>query len=267
MRKIDVKEFKDLQVQILKSVHDFCVKNNIKYTLAYGTLLGAIRHKGFIPWDDDIDIVMLREDYDRFVSTYHDNKKPYYKIYDNKTNKNYYVPFCKVSDERTILDEDTNTINTGVYIDVFPFDSLADTKEESLLILKSNESDRHKLNIKVKRFSAKTSLIKKIVILFAKPLLFLHDKQHYLDRIIDTASKQKGVNAKYVGLICDTSTAPQSIMEKEVYEEITEIPFENEVFWGLKQYDKYLTQEYGDYMTPPAVQDSTHSINNVFWKD
>ena len=73
MKAISQEEIRSIQIAILNSVDAFCRKNNLKYSLAYGTLIGAVRHKGFIPWDDDIDIIMPRPDYDRFVAKYKDS--------------------------------------------------------------------------------------------------------------------------------------------------------------------------------------------------
>ena len=94
MKKIALDEMKRIQVDILKDVHQFCIENNIHYTLIFGTLLGAIRHKGYIPWDDDIDIAMMRPDYEKFVASYK-HKEGWYHVYDFRKDKLTHAPFLK----------------------------------------------------------------------------------------------------------------------------------------------------------------------------
>ena len=103
MRKIDINELKRIEINILDYVADFCNKNGITYYLDGGTLLGAIRHKGFIPWDDDIDIAMPRKDYDRFVHMCLDDSR--YKILSYETDEKYIYSFAKVVDSYTKLKE------------------------------------------------------------------------------------------------------------------------------------------------------------------
>lgn len=125
MRKIDINELKRIEINILDYVADFCNKNGITYYLDGGTLLGAIRHKGFIPWDDDIDIAMPRKDYDRFVHMCLDDSR--YKILSYETDEKYIYSFAKVVDSYTKLKEwgTAEYEQLGVYIDVFPIDALA----------------------------------------------------------------------------------------------------------------------------------------------
>lgn len=104
MKHIDIDELKQIQFDILVAVHDFCVEHDLKYTLAFGTLLGAVRHKGYIPWDDDIDIAMCRKDYDFFVSHFN-GTSDFYKVYDIRTDEDYVYGFAKVADTRTVLVE------------------------------------------------------------------------------------------------------------------------------------------------------------------
>ena len=119
MKEIKNDELRTIQLDILQNVHDFCMKHDIKYTLAYGTLLGAVRHGGYIPWDDDIDIAMLRPDYERFMQEY---KNDIYKFTECRLDKDVHIGFGKVEDTRTIVIEGGNTKNLGVSIDVFPID-------------------------------------------------------------------------------------------------------------------------------------------------
>lgn len=125
-KEIKVEELKQIQLDILKFVDKFCKENNLKYFLAYGTLLGAVRHKGYIPWDDDIDIIMFREDYEKFVTTFKDVN---YKVFATEVNSKYPYPFAKVGDTRTYyMEEIKDVIDTGVNIDVFPLDYLPENR-------------------------------------------------------------------------------------------------------------------------------------------
>ena len=104
MKAITEEELKVIQLDLLQKTADFCEKNGIRYYLCGGTLIGAIRHKGYIPWDDDIDISMPRPDYDRFISIFN-KPENYYQVIDMSNDKKYGFPFAKVHDTRTFVDE------------------------------------------------------------------------------------------------------------------------------------------------------------------
>ena len=104
MRRIYIDELKKIQINILDQVADFCNKNDISYWLDCGTLLGAVRHKGYIPWDDDVDIGMFRSDFDRFLNLFNQSNERY-KVYNIENNNEFYYPFGKVLDTTTILYE------------------------------------------------------------------------------------------------------------------------------------------------------------------
>lgn len=120
LQKIPFGNIKNLQLEILNSVHIFCVENDINYIIDFGTLLGAARHKGFIPWDDDIDISMLRPDFDKFSQLYKDNQYSFYNI-DN--DKSFPYAFGRVYNTQTISFLH-NKIKKGIYIDVYPLDGI-----------------------------------------------------------------------------------------------------------------------------------------------
>ena len=96
----DIKELRDIQLGIMDDVHRFCEAQGLRYSLSSGTLIGAVRHQGYIPWDDDIDIYMMRDDYERFLKTYHDEQGRY-RVLDPKKEDHYYYTFAKVVDQRT----------------------------------------------------------------------------------------------------------------------------------------------------------------------
>ena len=116
MRPINVEELKKLQIEILDNFDVFCKKNNIRYWIDYGTLLGAIRHKGFIPWDDDVDIAMLREDYEKAAAIFNSQSNDRYIFQTPSNEKKTCYPFGKLIDTATVLYEYGETgVETGVY--------------------------------------------------------------------------------------------------------------------------------------------------------
>lgn len=123
MKEINTEDLKRIQIQILLHIDVFCTKHELRYFISGGTLIGAIRHKGFIPWDDDIDIMMLREDYEKFIVLYSQEDKSPYHLYSHNQLHSYPYPFAKMDDSRTILKEDINEAMVfGVNIDIFPID-------------------------------------------------------------------------------------------------------------------------------------------------
>src|SRR5690625_114441 len=121
MKALDLEEIKQIQLSILRRVAFFCKQHDIAYFLCGGTLLGAVRHKGFIPWDDDIDIMMPRPSYEKFLKEF---KYEHLSLYHYKKTKNYGYPFIKIGEDRTVLRETfiKKNIDMGVFIDVFPID-------------------------------------------------------------------------------------------------------------------------------------------------
>ena len=129
MQKMRLKDIQSVSLEVLKDVHDFCITNDIRYSLAYGTLIGAVRHQGFIPWDDDIDIFMPRPDYEKFCKIYPSEKYKLISSYDQDS----YLAFSRVCEmDKTLVKEFVPwcKCDTGVWIDVFPLDGAEENKEE-----------------------------------------------------------------------------------------------------------------------------------------
>ena len=115
----------ELSFGILQFIKRICDENQIRYYLAYGTLIGAVRHKGFIPWDDDVDIMMPRKDYKKLLAILNSKPHPYYKLISADTDERFQVPLPKVVDTRTVLIQDYDIVETvplGVYVDIFLMD-------------------------------------------------------------------------------------------------------------------------------------------------
>lgn len=146
-KDISVEELKMIQLKILDSIDDFCKKNGIQYFLFSGTLIGAVRHKGYIPWDDDVDICMKRKDYDRFFSEFNQQRRDTLKAISAEIEKNYYLASGKVIDTATVIEEENNcAMPIGVYVDIFPMDNLpADDKKLEKLNHRIDWNDNIKL--------------------------------------------------------------------------------------------------------------------------
>lgn len=130
MKELSIDDIREIELQILNYIDEVCKDNKLRYYLLGGTLLGAIRHGGFIPWDDDIDIIMPRNDYDTLLSIINETNNKY-KVLAYKYKKEYYYPFAKIVDSSTMVVE-SNTIatnNMGVWVDIFPIDNLPNDKK------------------------------------------------------------------------------------------------------------------------------------------
>lgn len=251
MKKLTQKEVKQIMLDILKYVHDFCEENNIKYIMNYGTLIGAVRHGGYIPWDDDIDIAMPRKDYERFISSFPKNGR--YVILDHRTSNKYFNNFIKVIDTDTTIVDNRNdkTYDSGLFIDVFPMDRFDD--------LKVVEKTYNLESFKLLSFSKHQNIvygdsfikdaIRSICWLCLKPV----SPMHFAKKIEKVTEEYTKADGKYIGLLA-SKFKEKEVLDFDPFEEIIDIPFEGVDLKGPKEYDKLLRQYYGDYMQLPPVE-------------
>lgn len=266
MKFISVKEMKKIQVEILKDVHRFCELNGLRYTLIFGTLLGAVRHQGYIPWDDDIDIAMPRKDYEKFIQSYHHE---YYYAYDYRKDDDYCNPYAKVADTRTILEENVCMKNIGVNIDVFPFDYMFDTKEECYTFIDSLNSIKNKFRIKYVKPGRKNIWWKKILIRLAKAAMWPYSMKKLIQQEYKIVNALSNDEAAYVALVVDPEidASYRSVYSRRMFDNFIKMPFDNEEFMVTADYHQWLTQMYGDYMMPPEGGDRTspHTLSKIYW--
>lgn len=247
MKRIEsIKEIQKIETEELKYFDKLCRDNQLKYFLAGGTLLGTVRHKGFIPWDDDIDIAMPREDYQKLLQL---NVNERYKIISIENNRQYIWPFAKLIDTTTYVRESkVKDINEyGLFIDVFPLDGLGNNK----IIARVNEFIirflRGRLAIITNGNGKCNSILKNLI----QNHYTRMGKEKVYNKILKYATKHNFYKSKYVGSVVGGARGKKEIFKYEVYSETTDMPFENLTLKGMKYYDEYLSRMYGNYMELP----------------
>lgn len=267
MRELTFEENKQYQLGILKDVAKFCHENGLRYFLAYGTLIGAVRHKGFIPWDDDIDIQMPRPDYEKFISTY---KSDIFRLIS---------PFDEISSHSMVKVIDTRTIKIekavkyeegkelGIDIDIFPLDGQPESDEEFAKYYKEKQRLLKKFYYvisDIKKYPLKTKIARGLPYLIAN----LTNKVSILKKIAKINSYYDFEKCRYVGATDSLYNSINNRNPKEWYESTVLLEFENCQFKAPVGYDEILTKMYGDYMKlPPEDKQVTHHSNKVYLKD
>lgn len=264
LKKIEVEDLKRLQLDILDFVVSFCEENRIKYWLDSGTLLGAIRHKGYIPWDDDIDIGMLREDFDKFKSIFKDPNGRF--VFRNiETDKDFHYAFGKVLDTKTVLYEpDINGHKICVYIDVFVYDNAIDLKDANKRY-RIRDWLRFFSNQRYLRVVCKGNLLRKIIIGAFRVLLRIFPKTFFVRKIARNSKKYMKRDTKYVG---NFTAHAKMICEKDVFDHFITAEFEGKTYKIPAGYDRWLKAFYGDYMQlPPEGKRVSHHSFEAFMKE
>ncbi len=251
-------ELKQKLTEMLAWFHNYCVEHNLRYYVLGGTMLGAVRHKGFIPWDDDIDVGMPRADYEKFAQLMESEKKEKYRLETpHSAAKDFTYTFSKIYDTTTTLIENTKVeTKRGIYLDLFPLDGLADTLEESQKRFKKIDFRFNFLLARVTSFRKGRSLMKNIaVILF--PIIPFNNKKLQIE--IDEMCKERDFdNCKYGGNLLGAWRFKE-VMESSIMGTPTLYQFENIYVYGAEHYNEYLTHLYGDWnKLPPKEKQVTH---------
>ncbi len=263
MREIPNDELKVICVNILKRFNELCKDHNLKYSLAYGTLIGAVRHKGFIPWDDDIDVIMPREDYEKLLALKYDDGD--FEIKSCRYSKDYYYMFAKMVDKHTcLIEEHIDNKNMGVYIDIFPYDRVSpDSPGFDRLVNKSmkyKKLSNHLISSGIKKDGEGSfhHIIKKIIQSAVKPLR--KPIINYMDKNFAGCSGDYYLNL--VNNDCNT----MNLILADFWDNLIDIEFEHHTMKAFKDYDKVLTSRYGSYMQlpPESEQVSNHNFTAYY---
>lgn len=271
MKKIDSKELKELQYNLLLYIKEVCEKYDIKYFIGYGTLLGAVRHKGFIPWDDDIDVILLRQDYERFVEVMKGETHEYYRFCDIKNGERCHGPYGIMEDTRTaVTHERFDAVllkDEGVSVDIFPLDDLPDNENAIKKIIKYQKLWKAFNNLRVSvKFPESDNLMRKAVKAVGKIAAHIIGKRRIYHNIRKVSKKKFDSECHMVGdLMCDPDV--RTCFPKEIFEETTELLFEKDYFKAPKYYERFLERCYGDYMQfPPEEERRALHEYEYFWR-
>lgn len=253
-KEIDSCQLKNIQLEIMDAIDTFCVNNGINYSLACGSLLGAVRHKGFIPWDDDIDIYLMRDDYKKLIQIFPDVFLGKYKLISLERNKEYNKAYAKVYDDSTILMEFANSKPIiGVNIDIFPLDFVPEDKKIYSRYNKIRKFIISLYQVKMIRISSHRPFYKNIILLVGKLFLLLFSSRRLAIYISNYAQVHNSTPSKYV------FETVQGLLQKnrkftKSFKSYIRIPFEDRNYQVVKDYDIVLTQGYGDYMKLPPIE-------------
>ena len=254
-------EIQFLLLNIAKAFRDICDRHGIPYVMLGGTMLGAVRHQGFIPWDDDMDFAVPREHYDRLIAFLERELPCEYKCLTYRNCEQIKYPFIKIEDTRTCIDDPRLNCpleeKIGLNVDVFPLDVcevnsmnvkwvLLLIKLQTILFVESAEDSKCRAFLR--------QLLQRLVP-FGK---------NYLQRLIERrlCKNQKG---EYVGNILGR-WKQKEIFKSEVYRSSHEYKFGGLFFKGVEDYHTYLTQMYGDYMTLPPEDKRVAHVEDVYYR-
>lgn len=266
MRQIEsITEIHCLLTKCLAHFAAFCEANNLQFYLSNGTLLGAVKYQGFIPWDDDVDIIMPRIDYDRLMAL-PDIDNGCYKLLARERIENWNMPYAKLSVESTTLQETSADFGVpcGISVDIFPIDNWSDCYPVAILQAFYLSLLRRGLSASVERtfYTPRTGIIRAILFLIWK-FSRVMGTPFFLNRIDKQVERgKKREQSQYVGCIAWAAYGTKEILPSEIFSETAMLKFERADYPAPVGYELYLHRHYGNYRLDPPLskQKSNHAI-------
>jgi lipopolysaccharide cholinephosphotransferase len=266
MEYLTLKEVQNIELNILLKFDSYCKKHNLYYTLIAGTLLGAIRHKGFIPWDDDIDVAMPRADYERFITLCASEPVSDDLTLLHHMNSEYYYPFAKLCNVNTIAKMSDNCSQHGIWLDIFPVDGLPDTLSEQKKLFWKIKIGRNAIIAMTTDFSNRDEVNKQ----FAKKVFNAYatvvGKEKILERQEVISKSYDGTKTKYVAPVVWCAGGTSEVMENAEFMKKVSVQFEGYEFPAPSCWHSWLTNRYGDYMKLPAEKDRQQHHLQAWYK-
>ena len=258
-RPLQLKELQTMQLNAMKDIHSACVNNNISYYIIGGTLLGSVRHGGFIPWDDDIDIAMLRPDFERFKKAFEssmDQSKYFLQHFDSDLD--FRPAIMRVCIKNTILDfscESHWRYCKNVYIDIFPLDNVPDDPIKAEKQDKELQRRRQIIRRKLYRIHDENSwfkILSKKIVALAYSVIPLKIAQH---RVVDIMTKYNDEQTENVCSMSSHYSYKKQNMPRSIYGTPQLVKFEDTELYAPEMIKEYLEKIFGsDYMKLPPVE-------------
>ena len=257
MSELSLRDIQIGSLEILKKVSEICAEQHLTYYLAYGTLIGAVRHKGFIPWDDDIDLWMPRDDYEKLINYFMCNESGLFpfKLFSIYNNADYPYEISRISDVRyKLVVDNEKPYGIGLFVDVYPLDGVGNSPKEYTK-LKNRASKLSSLcylstRMKYEKGSTKGRLkqaIKLPAFIFSK----LMGKEYWVSSLEKMAKCCNYEDSDYIGSLVWGHDGIKAIFPKTWFEGVSEVMFEGQVYSAPKHYHEVLKRLYGDYMALP----------------
>lgn len=255
VKELSIEEIREIELNMLRLLKEFCIKHSLTYFISNGTLLGAVKYKGFIPWDDDIDIFLPRKDYDFLIENFEDTFP--YVLFSTQRVKEFRFPFAKLCDMTTkrVEDNNNNGVELGMDIDIFPLDTWSlDAEKQVKKQCRTLTFLRLSKNLRITSTNHIRTLTKKITAVFCKIL----GASFFIKKMQKNAS-QHHPDSKNLGCVVWPVYGTCEIIPKEVFSKSIELEFEGEKFSAPVGYDTYLRSLYGNYEEdPPLEKQKTH---------
>ena len=267
-KEISFEDLRTLQLDILTAIHEFCIDNNIRYSLSCGTLLGAVRHGGYIPWDDDIDIYVPRSDYQKLITIFPDTYREHYKLSSLERVHSWEIDFAKAYDNRTLIKEKTLLKDKiGVNIDIFPIDDVPDDEGEWTKYDKRRRQLMKVFRAKINPLEGGRCSSKNIGKSIIRALSFFYSNRRFACMLNNFAQKHNGIG--YIRCFeCCQGIFQKNPFPKSLFDDLVDIKFEDRFFKAFADADVYLKMGYGNYMElPPIEKRVAHHDFKAFWID
>lgn len=262
-QELSIKEIQTVSLEVLKQVTDLCDSLGLRYFLTYGTLIGAIRHKGFIPWDDDVDIMMPRPDYEKLLSFFLEHKSDYpnLELFNPVICENYPYMISRFSDNRYLLNVDNEKpYGIGVFIDVYPLDGLGETIEEAKRfggkgdILSTFYYQSTRKHYDPQTITSGHKLLKAIVKLPVFVIAKILGKR-FFEKQLNKLTWKSYDKSRFVGPVVWFVGGEENIFPRKWFDNLISVPYEQYSFKVPEKFDVFLRKMYGDYMKLPPEQD------------
>lgn len=262
MKYLTLREIQLNEMDALCLLYEVCEKNGLRLYISGGTLLGAVRHKGFIPWDDDVDVCMPRSDYNELIGL---SKKA--KLFGSRyellsyEEGNLKLPFAKLVDKRVRIEQEYDSSSKFLWIDIIPVDGYPENDDDSLHLLNRVEFYRQLLRLNFLDKSIWRSRKKRIIASIVRPFAKLYGVDRCNRKIEEIAKSNSYEDSQYVGAITWGLHGLGEKMEKEKFENIEYVEFEGHKLKTMSCYKEYLEKSYSNYMViPPAEKRENHTM-------